>query len=125
MHLGLHDTHLNPMASTLYTPVRPTIILSPSSSRAHRPLPPTPAPVPPSGQVVSEEEHIKVQLSRPKRNTFILTWASTIEPGSPAAPSPENDVEHVVSLFAVRWRWQWLNEYTSNEARKKRGEGER
>jgi hypothetical protein len=27
-------------------------------------------------------------LSRPKRATFIHTWASTIEPGSPAAPSP-------------------------------------
>ena len=36
-----------------------------------------------------------------------------------------SDVEHVVSLFAVRWRWRWLNEYTSNEARKKREEGER
>ncbi|KAI0030641.1 hypothetical protein K488DRAFT_87602 [Vararia minispora EC-137] len=92
------------MTSEAYPFTLPTIYiesaqLAPKRFAGSRPLPSPPSlvVVAPStlaptraGPTAHDDEESPRVISRPKRVTFITNWASGIEPGSPAAPSPLN-----------------------------------
>lgn len=93
------------MTSTL---ARPTIVLSraPSPMRGPRPLParPTNARSPAHAALVEpvDQSNQQLQITKPKRATYIRQWASDVQPGSPLAPSPNAEYLHDPLLSAGR-----------------------
>ena len=93
------------MASTL---ARPTIVLSrsPPPMRGPRPLPARPTnarspaqPTPAPAESVKQSDQ-QLKIVKPKRATYILQWASDVQPGSPLAPSPNAEHLHDPLLSA-------------------------